>query len=97
MHHAPRPVLVLALVLGLALVSLPAIPPAAAQGCPPPGGADLGWAQPSVEGDFHVLGRGWGHGVGMSQHGAQGAANLGCDYREILRAAATTAEASPPA
>jgi peptidoglycan hydrolase-like amidase len=45
---------------------------------------DLGWARPDAEGDFHVLGRGWGHGVGMSQHGAEGAARLGCSVEQIL-------------
>jgi stage II sporulation protein D len=29
-------------------------------------------------------GRGWGHGVGMSQHGARGMALLGHDYQRIL-------------
>ncbi len=31
-----------------------------------------------------VRGGGWGHGVGMSQYGARGAALLGCDHVEIL-------------
>jgi stage II sporulation protein D len=31
-----------------------------------------------------VEGRGWGHGVGMSQHGAQGFALAGWDHRRIL-------------
>ncbi|MCL2188545.1 MAG: SpoIID/LytB domain-containing protein [Defluviitaleaceae bacterium] len=30
------------------------------------------------------VGRGWGHGVGMSQHGAEGMARLGFTYRQIL-------------
>lgn len=30
-------------------------------------------------------GRGWGHGVGMSQHGADGMAKLGYKYDEILK------------
>jgi SpoIID/LytB domain protein len=33
---------------------------------------------------FLVDGRGWGHGVGMSQWGAEGAAQQGWDYRRIL-------------
>lgn len=33
---------------------------------------------------FLVDGRGWGHGVGMSQWGAEGAARHGWDYRRIL-------------
>lgn len=31
-----------------------------------------------------IVGSGWGHGVGMSQHGAQGMALLGYNFREIL-------------
>jgi stage II sporulation protein D len=31
-----------------------------------------------------LVGSGWGHGVGMSQHGAEGMARLGFTYREIL-------------
>ena len=33
---------------------------------------------------FLVSGRGWGHGVGMSQYGALGLANEGRTYKEIL-------------
>ena len=33
---------------------------------------------------FHFIGRGWGHGVGMSQEGAKGMANAGFTYIEIL-------------
>ena len=33
---------------------------------------------------FLLDGRGWGHGVGMSQWGAEGAARHGWDYRRIL-------------
>jgi peptidoglycan hydrolase-like amidase len=35
-------------------------------------------------GEFVFSGHGFGHGVGMSQYGAQGAARLGCDARTIL-------------
>lgn len=35
---------------------------------------------------FRVEGRGYGHGVGMSQWGAKGRAEAGHDYREILAA-----------
>jgi stage II sporulation protein D len=40
----------------------------------------------SVPGEalFVVSGRGWGHGVGMSQYGAYGMASAGYDYDEIL-------------
>src|SRR3954470_17363180 len=33
---------------------------------------------------FLLDGRGWGHGVGMSQWGAEGYARHGYDYRRIL-------------
>jgi stage II sporulation protein D len=33
---------------------------------------------------FVITGRGWGHGVGMSQWGANGFARRGTDYRRIL-------------
>src|SRR5258705_7021797 len=33
---------------------------------------------------FVVTGHGWGHGVGMSQWGAEGLAQHGWDYRRIL-------------
>ncbi|AHF07480.1 sporulation protein SpoIID [Desulfitobacterium metallireducens DSM 15288] len=39
---------------------------------------------PSSEGVFIFWGRGWGHGVGMSQWGAYHMAQLGYGYQEIL-------------
>ncbi|MBW3602014.1 MAG: SpoIID/LytB domain-containing protein [Actinobacteria bacterium] len=75
------------LVVALAVVlSLPPVPPAAAaEDCPPPGGVTL--SRPRADdGDFHFTGGGWGHGVGMSQYGARGAALLGCGSGQILRA-----------
>lgn len=33
---------------------------------------------------FAVSGRGWGHGIGMTQYGAKGYAEQGWDYRRIL-------------
>jgi SpoIID/LytB domain protein len=33
---------------------------------------------------FAVAGRGWGHGIGMTQYGAMGYANQGWDYKRIL-------------
>jgi SpoIID/LytB domain protein len=39
---------------------------------------------PDPQGEIKVFGHGWGHGMGMSQYGAQGAARLGCSYRTIL-------------
>jgi stage II sporulation protein D len=38
----------------------------------------------SDEQQFVVHGKGWGHGVGMSQWGAKGRAERGDDYRDIL-------------
>ncbi|MCM3661227.1 SpoIID/LytB domain-containing protein [Georgenia satyanarayanai] len=37
-----------------------------------------------ASGYWEVEGRGWGHGIGMSQWGAQGAAQQGVGYRQIL-------------
>src|SRR5690606_41654436 len=31
-----------------------------------------------------IKGRGWGHGIGMSQYGAKGFADRGADYKRIL-------------
>jgi len=39
---------------------------------------------PAADGVFHVEGHGFGHGRGMSQWGAQGAATLGKGYQTIL-------------
>jgi stage II sporulation protein D len=46
---------------------------------------------------FVVSGRGWGHGVGMSQYGALGFANEGRAYDEILRHFYTGVELGPAA
>jgi stage II sporulation protein D len=47
-----------------------------------------------------VRGHGWGHGLGMSQYGAQGAARLGCTATDILttyyRGTTVTARAMAP-
>jgi stage II sporulation protein D len=40
-------------------------------------------AQPALT--FVLKGRGWGHGIGMSQYGAQGFAQHGRSYQRILR------------
>ncbi|MFI7588418.1 SpoIID/LytB domain-containing protein [Spongisporangium articulatum] len=56
---------------------------AVANSCPSAGGAKVAdAADPS--GAIKIYGHGWGHGMGMSQYGAQGAAKLGCGYRTIL-------------
>ncbi|MDQ3973385.1 MAG: SpoIID/LytB domain-containing protein, partial [Actinomycetota bacterium] len=73
----------LALVCALAATALP-IQAATAQECLPAGGQAVPRPAPP-EGDFEITGAGWGHGVGMSQYGAQGAARLGCDDETILR------------
>lgn len=55
--------------------------------CPPPGGAQdrLPAHEPAdAEADWIVEGRGWGHGAGMSQYGALGAARAGCPAAHIL-------------
>jgi stage II sporulation protein D len=54
-----------------------------ASSCPLPGGVKVTEA-PAPSGAVKVYGHGWGHGMGMSQYGAQGAARLGCGYRTIL-------------
>ena len=44
-------------------------------------------ADPTVapkSGSFSVRGSGWGHGWGMSQYGAYGAAERGLDWKQIL-------------
>src|SRR4051794_24470734 len=37
-----------------------------------------------TEPTYVMLGHGWGHGIGMSQYGANGYAQQGSDYAEIL-------------
>jgi stage II sporulation protein D len=62
-----------------------ALAAASAASCPAPGGVRI--ADVAVPGAGIVLqGRGWGHGLGMSQYGAQGAARLGCTHAQILAA-----------
>jgi stage II sporulation protein D len=56
-----------------------------ASSCPAPGGVPVPAASASGSGIL-VQGRGWGHGLGMSQYGAQGAARLGCSHQQILGA-----------
>lgn len=76
----------------LEAVGLAAIEPAAAvprtaqtRSCPAPGGLPVPTV--AVHGSGIVVqGHGWGHGLGMSQYGAEGAARLGCSHAEILAA-----------
>jgi SpoIID/LytB domain protein len=65
------------LAAGVTLVGVAAAPPAAA--------ADE-VVERSADGVFLVDGHGWGHGRGMSQWGAQGAASLGRTADEIVTA-----------
>ena len=67
--------LLVGLLAGIALAGLVAAPPAAA--------ADEVVERPA-SGVFAVDGHGWGHGRGMSQWGAQGAASLGRTAEEIV-------------
>jgi SpoIID/LytB domain protein len=81
-----RRLLRLFLSVGLAVSVTPFVGPAAPAGaaeCPDSGGADMPRAK--AWGDVVFRGGGWGHGLGMSQYGAQGAAKLGCSYDQILR------------
>ena len=43
-------------------------------------------AYAAKEGNFIFVGKGWGHGVGMSQYGAKDLAELGYDFNYILNA-----------
>ena len=48
---------------------------------------------------FLIDGRGWGHGVGMSQYGARGYAEAGWGYQRILKhyyRGTSGASSSPP-
>lgn len=45
---------------------------------------DLVGAPRVVSGFYYITGRGWGHGIGMSQYGSRGFAEHGWGYRSIL-------------
>jgi stage II sporulation protein D len=77
-------VLILVLVVGAALLPMVARAAGTQQGCAPAGGTQIPKARPA-SGAFVFSGHGLGHGVGMSQYGAQGAARLGCEARTILQ------------
>ncbi len=62
----------------------PSAPAAVAATCPSAGGVQV--PEASAAGDVVFRGHGWGHGLGMSQYGAEGAAKLGCTYAQILSA-----------
>lgn len=82
-----RTVALLLVVFGcLAVVGWSPPVPAVAAGCPSSGGGTLPpLAEPATDPEYVTFrGRGWGHGVGMSQYGARGAALLGCSAAQIL-------------
>ena len=86
-HRAPVRRLAAA-VLGVLALSTPPLlraPGATAADCPPAGGVGSPDAPLPSTGQVAILGHGYGHNVGMSQYGAQGAASLGCDSATILR------------
>jgi stage II sporulation protein D len=79
------------LLLPAALIAAAALAGGAvalAQQPPPPGStAPAPSAPPSAApASFTFVGRGWGHGIGMSQYGARGRALAGWDAGRILRA-----------
>jgi SpoIID/LytB domain protein len=77
-----RPAVVLCLVAGLVGgAGLVSAPKAQAVACPASGGVSVPRA--AATGDVVFRGGGWGHGLGMSQYGAQGAARLGCTAGQI--------------
>jgi stage II sporulation protein D len=61
----------LTLSISIAVIALALVVPAAAQ-------AKEAW-------QFSITGRGFGHGIGMSQYGAYGCAREGWSYRQILQ------------
>ncbi|MFN2556528.1 MAG: SpoIID/LytB domain-containing protein [Nitriliruptorales bacterium] len=81
---------VASLLVGMLVASLLVFPAPAALGaeCRPAGGANDAvapdWRQVPADAAVAVAGGGFGHGVGMSQYGARGAALLGCSYQTIL-------------
>jgi len=70
-------------VVAVFAATLVAAPPAWAAQCPAAGGDPIARSATKTA-DFVVVGGGFGHGVGMSQYGARGAALLGCTRSQIL-------------
>ncbi|KQX69915.1 SpoIID/LytB domain-containing protein [Angustibacter sp. Root456] len=68
----------------LSAASLAGAPAARAATCPSPSAGSVAEAVGPVDVDVVVRGHGWGHSLGMSQYGAQGAALLGCSASKIL-------------
>jgi SpoIID/LytB domain protein len=52
--------------------------------CPAAGGSSIPNAAAPGAAQFVAYGRGYGHNLGMSQYGAEGAAKLGCSAAQIL-------------
>lgn len=78
-----------AAVLGLLAALVVPVAAAAEGDCPPAGGTPHPFEtdETVLDRDVHDLvvnGGGFGHGIGMSQYGAQGAATLGCTHEQIL-------------
>jgi SpoIID/LytB domain protein len=69
---------------GPAVAGTASVPAQAAGRCWPAGGAAVPDAAAPAASGIIVQGHGWGHGLGMSQYGARGAALLGCTRAQIL-------------
>lgn len=74
------------LLSGFALVLAPAVVPATVDTLSPAYAADEEIYVRPADGVFQIEGHGWGHGHGLSQWGAQGAATHGVTYDKILAA-----------
>jgi stage II sporulation protein D len=72
--------------LGLGLTGSAQLPAAQATTatCPSAGGATQPMPAMPYSSQMMLIGHGWGHSLGMSQYGAQGAALLGCSASQIL-------------
>lgn len=96
MNHRRRHATVTALAAGALILG--AAPAAPTPGAPPkatPSSTNLADALPApqpgataygrpADGDYDIVGGGFGHGIGMSQYGAQGAALQGLTHAQIL-------------
>ena len=78
------PAVVCLAAAGLTLTGGPTAPARAAGGCFPAGGQSIAPAAAPATSGIVVQGGGYGHALGMSQYGAQGAALLGCNHAQIL-------------
>lgn len=71
-------------VVATAVTAGPTTSASAAGGCFPAGGQRVPEAAAPASSGIILQGHGWGHELGMSQYGAQGAALLGCNHAQIL-------------